>query len=144
MAFRTDPRFETYNSSGYVYKPESETLLLKSRHKTQLEEIKMSYIAPKPAATPKKVEEAPEAQEASQQPAQTQTANTTEEAQTKQTQASPSPDANQAPAANSNASQTASPVTTSTSAAGPHNPTGLIPPAPGTINTRPLSSESSN
>jgi preprotein translocase subunit SecE len=59
MAFRTDPRFETYNSSGYVYKPESETLLLKSRHKTQLEEIKMSYVAPKPAATPKKVEEAP-------------------------------------------------------------------------------------
>ena len=144
MAFRTDPRFETYNSSGYVYKPESETLLLKSRHKTQLEEIKMSYVAPKPAATPKKVEEAPKAQETSQQTTQTQAANTTEEAQPKQTQASPSPDANQAPAANSNASQTASPVTTSTSAAGPHNPTGLIPPAPGTINTRPLSSESSN
>ena len=33
MAFRTDPRFETYNSSGYVYKKSSETLLLKSRHK---------------------------------------------------------------------------------------------------------------
>ena len=52
MAFRTDPRFETYNSSGYVYKAETETLLLKSRHKTQVEDIRMSYVAPKPAPVP--------------------------------------------------------------------------------------------
>ena len=51
MSFRTDPRFETYNSSGYVYKTESQTLLLKSRHKSETEDIKMSYVAPKPAAT---------------------------------------------------------------------------------------------
>ena len=41
MAFRTDPRFETYNSSGYVYLPETKTLLLKSRHKSKIENIRM-------------------------------------------------------------------------------------------------------
>ena len=40
MAFRTDPRFETYNSSGYVYKQNSQTLLLKSRHKSNIETIR--------------------------------------------------------------------------------------------------------
>ncbi len=50
MAFRTDPRFETYNSSGYVYKKSSETLLLKSRHKKQLENIRLIYRENKPAA----------------------------------------------------------------------------------------------
>ncbi len=56
MAFRTDPRFETYNSSGYVYKSDTQTLLLKSRHKSQLEKIRMSYkpiAKPAPAPTPK-------------------------------------------------------------------------------------------
>lgn len=41
--FRTDPRFETYNSSGYVYKAASNTLLLKSRHKSEIENVKMAY-----------------------------------------------------------------------------------------------------
>ena len=72
--FRSDPRFETYNSSGYIYLTETETLLLKSRHKSQVELIRLfcdpentfitstesssgSYTlvsppAPKPAATP--------------------------------------------------------------------------------------------
>ena len=56
MAFRTDPRFETYNSSGYVYKSDTQTLLLKSRHKSQLEKVRMSYkpiAKPAPAPTPK-------------------------------------------------------------------------------------------
>ncbi len=57
MAFRTDPRFETYNSSGYVYKSDSETLLLKSRHKSENENIRMSYTpVPKPAPSPKPAE----------------------------------------------------------------------------------------
>ncbi len=43
MAFRTDPRFETYNSSGYVYQKDTGTLLLKSRHKSQLEDIRLIY-----------------------------------------------------------------------------------------------------
>ena len=43
MAFRTDPRFETYNSSGYVYKTGTKTLLLKSRHKTRFETVRLEY-----------------------------------------------------------------------------------------------------
>lgn len=42
MAFRTDPRFETYNSSGYVYKADTKTLLLKSRHKSEKEVVRLS------------------------------------------------------------------------------------------------------
>ena len=48
MQFRTDPRFETYNSSGYVYKDKGQTLLLKSRHKKQFEEIRFEYEQKKP------------------------------------------------------------------------------------------------
>ena len=58
MSFRTDPRFETYNSSGYVYKRPSETLLLKSRHKTEFEKVRLVYQESKPAPAPV-VEEAP-------------------------------------------------------------------------------------
>lgn len=43
MSFRTDPRFETYNSSGYVYKNDNGTLLLKSRHKSRIETVKLEY-----------------------------------------------------------------------------------------------------
>ncbi len=43
LAFRTDFRFETYNSSGYVYQRDTSTLLLKSRHKSQLETIRLVY-----------------------------------------------------------------------------------------------------
>ncbi len=57
MAFRTDPRFETYNSSGYVYRSDSKTLLLKSRHKSQIENVRMTYTpaaktAPAPTPAP--------------------------------------------------------------------------------------------
>jgi hypothetical protein len=45
MAFRTDPRFETYNSSGYVYNADTGVLLLKSRQKAQLEKIRLMYSA---------------------------------------------------------------------------------------------------
>lgn len=43
LAFRTDARFETYNSSGYVYQNDSNSLLLKSRHKNQIEQIRLVY-----------------------------------------------------------------------------------------------------
>lgn len=43
LAFRTDARFETYNSSGYVYQNDSKSLLLKSRHKSQREQIRLVY-----------------------------------------------------------------------------------------------------
>lgn len=39
--FRTDPRFETYNSSGYVYEADTNTLFIKSRHKSQIELIRL-------------------------------------------------------------------------------------------------------
>jgi hypothetical protein len=45
MAFRTDPRFETYNSSGYVYNADTGTLLLKSRQKSDHEVIRFMYSA---------------------------------------------------------------------------------------------------
>ena len=44
MAFRTDSRFETYNSSGYVYQKDSSSLLLKSRHRSASEIIRLVYI----------------------------------------------------------------------------------------------------
>ncbi|MCQ2593305.1 MAG: hypothetical protein MJ188_11040 [Treponema sp.] len=50
MAFRTDPRFETYNSSGYVYRPTNETLLIKSRHKSDVENIRMTNKSVKNAS----------------------------------------------------------------------------------------------
>lgn len=43
IPFRTDPRFETYNSSGYVYKYSTDTLLLKSRHKSEQENIRLVF-----------------------------------------------------------------------------------------------------
>lgn len=43
MDFRTDPQFEIYNSSGYVYRSNIQTLLLKSRHKEQKEVIRLFY-----------------------------------------------------------------------------------------------------
>lgn len=39
MDFRTDPRFESYNSSGYRYNEETQTLFLKMRHKAEYEDI---------------------------------------------------------------------------------------------------------
>ena len=43
MKFRTDPRFETYNSSGYVYNARTKTLFLKYRHKSETEIVKLIY-----------------------------------------------------------------------------------------------------
>ncbi len=43
MQFRTDPRFENYNSSGYVYVSDNDTLLLKSRHRSESEVIRLEY-----------------------------------------------------------------------------------------------------
>ncbi|MBR4004445.1 MAG: hypothetical protein IKI90_01210 [Treponema sp.] len=41
MMFRTDPKFEGYNSSGYVYSESDKTLFLKSRHKSKSELIRL-------------------------------------------------------------------------------------------------------
>ena len=50
-AYRTDPRFETYNSSGYIYQSGTESLLLKSRHRDQVETIVLEY-RPQETTTP--------------------------------------------------------------------------------------------
>ncbi len=81
MAFRTDPRFETYNSSGYVYKKPSETLLLKSRHKTEFEKVRLVFQEAKPAPAPV-VEETPapaiEESETEEETAETESTETEE------------------------------------------------------------------
>ncbi len=59
MAFRTDPRFERYNSSGYVYYPEIRTLLIKSRHKQRFETIRLELYGSDYVVPTKHVEEAP-------------------------------------------------------------------------------------
>ena len=41
LSFRTDHRFETYNSSGYVYDSKTNTLFLKYRHKSGTEIVKL-------------------------------------------------------------------------------------------------------
>jgi len=43
MDFRTDPRFEIYNSSGYIYGSAAQSLLLKSRHRDQHEVVRLYY-----------------------------------------------------------------------------------------------------
>lgn len=54
ISFHTDPRFETYNSSGYVYNESTRTLFLKSRHKSQKEKIVLTYKkARRPVEPPK-------------------------------------------------------------------------------------------
>ena len=43
IAYRTDPRFESYNSSGYVFENDTESLLLKYRQRSHDEDIKLYY-----------------------------------------------------------------------------------------------------
>lgn len=41
--FRTDPHFETYNSSGYVYNQDTKTLYLKLKHKKEVETVELDF-----------------------------------------------------------------------------------------------------
>lgn len=43
--FRTDPKFESYNSSGYRYHADTRTLFLKMRHRSEYETVRL-FIAP--------------------------------------------------------------------------------------------------
>jgi hypothetical protein len=43
MDFRTDPQFERYDSSGWVYNAARQTLLLKMRHQTPVEHVKIFW-----------------------------------------------------------------------------------------------------
>ena len=63
LSFHTDPRFETYNSSGYVYNEKTHTLFLKSRHKVSNEKIRLFFtrqeqeVQPPPAPAESEVQE---------------------------------------------------------------------------------------
>lgn len=37
--YRSDPRFESYNASGYIYQADTQSLLVKSRHRSRIETI---------------------------------------------------------------------------------------------------------
>jgi hypothetical protein len=41
--FRTDPQFERYDSSGWVYSPGDQILVLKMKHRTTIEHIRIYY-----------------------------------------------------------------------------------------------------
>lgn len=43
LSFHSDPRFESYNSSGFIYKENKNALLLKSRHKSETEIVRLTY-----------------------------------------------------------------------------------------------------
>jgi hypothetical protein len=57
MDFRTDPQFEQYDSSGWVYTASEQTLALKMKHRSQVEHISIFFNpparpAPQPAQAP--------------------------------------------------------------------------------------------
>lgn len=65
MPFRTDPKFESYNSSGYVYNAETQIMFFKSLHKAQRETIKLYYSPePTPPPAPQPPQDTPAPQEA--------------------------------------------------------------------------------
>lgn len=43
LSFHSDPRFESYNSSGFIYRSGTRTLFLKSRHKTEKEIVRLTF-----------------------------------------------------------------------------------------------------
>jgi hypothetical protein len=43
MDFRTDPQFERYDSSGWSYSPSEQTLLIKMKHRTNIEHVRIFY-----------------------------------------------------------------------------------------------------
>ena len=43
LSFHSDPRFEAYNSSGFIYRENQSALFLKSRHKAETELVRFTY-----------------------------------------------------------------------------------------------------
>jgi len=54
MAWRSDPQFEIYDSSGFIYYPEEQILVLRVRHRSTVETVRLIYreAAPAPPAPP--------------------------------------------------------------------------------------------
>ena len=55
--WRSDSQFERYDSSGWIYYSQEQTLILKMRHRAQVETIRIFYRAETPPAPPPAVEE---------------------------------------------------------------------------------------
>jgi len=49
MDWRSDSQFERYDSSGWVYYPEDQVLIIKLRHRTAMENVRIIYREPPPA-----------------------------------------------------------------------------------------------
>jgi hypothetical protein len=43
MDYRTDPQFERYDSSGWSYNAQEQTLILKMKHRATVEHIRIVY-----------------------------------------------------------------------------------------------------
>ena len=67
--FRSDSRFELYNSSGYVYDAATRTLLLKLKHRKDAEDIQLFLGAPPRPAVPAPVPVPQPAQESTEETA---------------------------------------------------------------------------
>jgi hypothetical protein len=50
MDWRTDSQFERYDSSGWIYYPETQILIMKLRHRVPTETVRVIYIAEEPPA----------------------------------------------------------------------------------------------
>ncbi|MCL2801927.1 MAG: hypothetical protein FWD28_09250 [Treponema sp.] len=50
MAWRSDPQFEIYDSSGWIYYPEEQILILRLRHRSTIENVRLIYRYEEPAA----------------------------------------------------------------------------------------------
>ncbi|MDR3191725.1 MAG: hypothetical protein LBT87_01525 [Treponema sp.] len=48
MDWRSDPRYESYDSSGWIYYSQDRLLVVKLKHRTQTEHIRLSYSQPAP------------------------------------------------------------------------------------------------
>ena len=58
MDYRTDPQFETYDSSGWSYIQQDQTLIVKMRHRDPVERIRIIFReAPRPVVVPEPVVE---------------------------------------------------------------------------------------
>jgi len=58
MDFRTDPQFERYDSSGWAYNAQEQTLLLKMKHRVTEEHVMIIFReAPRPEAAPEAAKE---------------------------------------------------------------------------------------
>lgn len=112
LSFHTDPRFENYNSSGYVYNEQTQTLFLKSRHKSEKEVIHLAYKRARTAS-----QQNPRQAQTASQPARTTTTPATTTATTAQTTNATVQASSATPATDTNASAPASSATSSSAAA---------------------------